>query len=81
MIHVDIDPAEVGKNRVPDIPIVGDVKRVLQKLNKALQELEAGVQAEDRDGARGVVGADCAGGRPSILTIARARSTKSSRST
>jgi acetolactate synthase-1/2/3 large subunit len=41
VIHVDIDPAEVGKNRVPEIPIVGDVKRVLQKLNKNLQELEA----------------------------------------
>jgi acetolactate synthase-1/2/3 large subunit len=40
VIHVDIDPAEVGKNRVPDIPIVGDVKRVLQKLNKVLTELE-----------------------------------------
>ncbi|HTA42890.1 MAG TPA: biosynthetic-type acetolactate synthase large subunit [Bryobacteraceae bacterium] len=39
VIHVDIDPAEIGKNRVPDIPIVGDVKRVLQKLNKALEEL------------------------------------------
>ncbi|MDP9054798.1 MAG: biosynthetic-type acetolactate synthase large subunit [Acidobacteriota bacterium] len=41
VIHVDIDPAEVGKNRVPDIPIVGDVKRVLQKLNANLKELEA----------------------------------------
>ena len=41
VIHVDIDPAEVGKNRVPDIPIVGDVKRVLQKLNKVVRELEA----------------------------------------
>ena len=40
VIHVDIDPAEVGKNRVPDIPIVGDVKRVLQKMNKVLRELE-----------------------------------------
>jgi acetolactate synthase-1/2/3 large subunit len=39
VIHVDIDPAEVGKNRTPDIPIVGDVKRVLQKLNRVLQEL------------------------------------------
>src|SRR5215813_13165778 len=29
VIHVDIDPAEVGKNRTPDVPIVGDVKRVL----------------------------------------------------
>ena len=41
VIHVDIDPAEVGKNRVPDIPIVGDVKRVLQKLIRNLRELEA----------------------------------------
>jgi acetolactate synthase-1/2/3 large subunit len=40
VIHVDIDPAEVGKNRVPDIPIVGDVKRVLQKLIKVMKELE-----------------------------------------
>src|SRR6266404_1240040 len=35
IIHVDIDPAEIGKNRVADLPIVGDVKRVLQRLNKA----------------------------------------------
>ena len=41
VIHVDIDPAEVGKNRTPDIPIVGDVKRVLQKMVKALHETEA----------------------------------------
>src|SRR5271165_1745560 len=40
VIHVDIDPAEIGKNRTPDIPIVGDVKRVLPKLCKVLQELE-----------------------------------------
>src|SRR6516225_8306209 len=38
VIHVDIDPAEVGKNRTPDVPIVGDVKRVLTKLNKLLAE-------------------------------------------
>ena len=39
VIHVDIDPAEVGKNRTPDLPIVGDVKRVLEKLNKLLTEM------------------------------------------
>ena len=38
VIHVDIDPAEIGKNRVPDLPIVGDVKRVLERLNKILAE-------------------------------------------
>jgi len=29
VIHVDIDPAEVGKIRTPEVPIVGDVKKVL----------------------------------------------------
>ncbi len=32
VIHIDIDPAEVGKNRQPEVPIVGDVRAVLQKL-------------------------------------------------
>ncbi|MBI3281229.1 MAG: biosynthetic-type acetolactate synthase large subunit [Acidobacteria bacterium] len=40
VIHVDIDPAEIGKNRAPDIPIVGDIKRVLTKLNKIVAELK-----------------------------------------
>jgi acetolactate synthase I/II/III large subunit len=30
IIHIDIDPAEIGKNKRVDIPIVGDVKAVLQ---------------------------------------------------
>jgi len=38
VIHVDIDPAEIGKNRAPDLPIVGDVKRVLERLNEILAE-------------------------------------------
>ena len=33
-IHVDIDPSEIGKNVKVDIPIVGDLKRVLVQLNK-----------------------------------------------
>ncbi len=39
VIHVDIDPAEISKNRAADLPIVGDAKRVLQRLIKALEEL------------------------------------------
>ena len=32
-IHVDIDPSEIGKNVVADVPIVGDLKLVLRELN------------------------------------------------
>ncbi len=32
VIHVDIDPAEVGKNRIPQVGIVGEVKDVVQEL-------------------------------------------------
>ncbi|MFN4194890.1 MAG: biosynthetic-type acetolactate synthase large subunit [Thermosynechococcus sp.] len=38
VIHIDIDPAEVGKNRVPDVPIVGSVKPVLQQILKHIED-------------------------------------------
>jgi acetolactate synthase I/II/III large subunit len=40
VIHIDIDPAEVGKNRGPEVPIVGSVKPVLQALLKLSQDLD-----------------------------------------
>ena len=36
IIHVDIDPAEIGKNKLIDIPIVGDLKHVLNEMNHEL---------------------------------------------
>ena len=36
VIHIDIDPAEIGKNVKVDVPIVGDVKNVLRALNKVV---------------------------------------------
>ena len=36
VIHIDIDPAEIGKNVRVTVPIVGDVRSVLEKLNKMI---------------------------------------------
>ena len=40
IIHADIDPAEIGKNRHADVPIVGDVKAVIVELIAALRKAE-----------------------------------------
>ncbi|MEO5974134.1 MAG: acetolactate synthase large subunit [Ilumatobacteraceae bacterium] len=48
IIHVDIDPAEQGKVRKPDVPIVGDCRLVIEELVKAIKDLLKGdtVQAD-----------------------------------
>ena len=38
IVHIDIDPTSIRKNIRVDVPIVGDVKRVLTVLNKVLKE-------------------------------------------
>jgi acetolactate synthase-1/2/3 large subunit len=37
IIHIDIDPAEIGKNVRVDMPIVGDIKAVLQAMHKMIE--------------------------------------------
>ncbi len=50
VIHVDIDPAEQGKVRKPDVPIVGDCRIVVEEILKSVQELIAeGSQQVDID--------------------------------
>ncbi|HEY9354068.1 MAG TPA: acetolactate synthase large subunit [Nocardioides sp.] len=47
VIHADIDPAEIGKNRYADVPIVGDVREVLTDLIAVLTaEKEAGKEGD-----------------------------------
>lgn len=41
VIHIDIDPAEIGKNVEVDLPIVGDAKNILKSLNDILKGYKA----------------------------------------
>ncbi|MFP3899880.1 MAG: acetolactate synthase large subunit [Acidimicrobiia bacterium] len=51
VIHVDIDPAELGKVRRPEVPIVGDCRLVIEELIQAIRDLMAdGVEFPDRLG-------------------------------
>ncbi|MFE7116360.1 acetolactate synthase large subunit [Streptomyces sp. NPDC057654] len=55
IVHADIDPAEIGKNRAADVPIVGDAREVIADLVVAVQaeheEDHLGAAAQDRYGA------------------------------
>ena len=50
IIHADIDPAEIGKNRVTDVPIVGDCREVIADLIVALQAEEDAGNTGDYEG-------------------------------
>ncbi|ANI92716.1 acetolactate synthase large subunit [Dietzia timorensis] len=47
VIHADIDPAEIGKNREADVPIVGDCREVISELSEAIREFRSGQPAPD----------------------------------
>jgi acetolactate synthase-1/2/3 large subunit len=56
VIHVDIDPAELGKVRQPDVPIVGDCRQVIGELAHVLRELRAqGSEPADRSAWRSTI--------------------------
>lgn len=49
VIHVDIDPAEIGKIRFADVPIVGDAKEVITELTAELSASLAGKKPDLKD--------------------------------
>jgi acetolactate synthase-1/2/3 large subunit len=51
IVHADIDPAEIGKNRVADVPIVGDARHVIDELIDAVRA--TAVSAERQPGSAG----------------------------
>ncbi len=59
ILHVDIDPAELGKVRRADVAIAGDCKVVIEELLSALAELGLGDQGQ-------VAAASPAAGRPDV---------------
>jgi acetolactate synthase-1/2/3 large subunit len=50
VIHADIDPAEIGKNRIAEVPIVGDLKEVLAELLPLVKKDVTSGTAPDRGG-------------------------------
>jgi acetolactate synthase-1/2/3 large subunit len=48
IIHVDVDPAELGKVRRPDVPIVGDCRLVIEELVKAVRDMGGAGSQPDR---------------------------------
>jgi acetolactate synthase-1/2/3 large subunit len=49
IVHVDVDPAEIGKNVAVEVPIVGDARRVLEALLPLVEAVEPGERADYLD--------------------------------
>jgi len=50
VIHADIDPAEIGKNRFADVPIVGDLLEIIPELTAAIEAEHAAGHQGDYEG-------------------------------
>ncbi len=72
VIHVDIDPAELGKVRRPDVAVAGDCRVVIEELLRALESLGLGpvpgasVSGDQSVGAGAVAPGSMASGRPDL---------------
>ena len=79
IIHVDVDPAELGKVRRPDVPIVGDCRNVIERITTAVKADQAKRDWPDLTPWRGD-GARLADRAPARSTTSP-RTARSSRST
>ena len=50
LVHIDVDPAEIGKNAGPTIPLVGNIKHVLEEFNKATVTADYSLWIDKLDG-------------------------------
>ena len=77
IIHADIDPAEIGKNRVADVPIVGDVKLVIEELAAAYKAAVAAEGAADTEAWQGAWPSGSSASRSATTSRTAARSSPS----
>ena len=80
VIHVDIDPAEIGKNRHADIPIVGDCQARSAETEQSCCRAEAGDGGQESRCRARAGGGRSASGRPSIRSTRRDPTRRSNRS-
>ena len=69
VVHMDVDPAEIDKNRRAEIPIVGSLEHVVPKLAEALESRASGPRRAPWNGSR-----RCRDGRPSTRSATAAAS-------
>lgn len=50
LVHIDVDPAEIGKNAGPTIPLVGDIRHVFEEFNKAAITADYSLWIDKLDG-------------------------------
>ena len=50
LVHIDVDPAEIGKNAGPTIPLVGDIAHVFEEFNKSEIEADYSLWIDKLDG-------------------------------
>jgi acetolactate synthase-1/2/3 large subunit len=60
IVHVDIDPAELGKVRRPDVAIAGDCRAVVEEITEALEQLGLGADRSATPGSAAAVRPDLA---------------------